>query len=205
MRSILLHLGFLVTILQHLACPAEPCGDNSITQLQAKVGENVSMRCLFTVPNPLTAPKIQWNYIQANDKINLYKNSNWTESDLRYGSRFKARTWVNATGLAHGDATLHLAEVTPSDQGNYFCWVGLSYDCVSVEVQLCVGGKYKGGARRHVVGGEASGPPGHSGSASGGQRTAELKPPPKDLDCGLTAACFPGLVLFLAAAVTLRV
>ncbi|XP_044847347.1 junctional adhesion molecule-like [Mauremys mutica] len=172
----LLHLGFLVTVLQQLACPAEPCGNTSNTSLHAQVGENISMSCPFSVLDPRKAPKVQWNYrSQTNNTENIVytENINGNESRLYYRPPFEGRTWVNATGLAHGDATLHLAGVTTSDQGNFSCWVGLGHDCVSVEVQLWVSDHH------------------HQSRLA--------------LDCGLAATCFSGLVLSLAAAVTLCV
>ncbi|TFK06636.1 Coxsackievirus and adenovirus receptor-like protein [Platysternon megacephalum] len=172
----LLHLGFLVTVLQQLACPAEPCGNTSHTQLHAQVGENVSMSCNFSVYDPREAPMVQWNYWnQTNntENINLYISRNGNENRFYYRPHFEGRTWVNATGLVHGDATLHLAGVTTSDQGNFSCFVALVVDCVSVEVQLWVSEHHQ-------------------------QSRLEL-------DCGLAATCFSGLVLSLAAAVTLCV
>lgn len=174
----LLHLGFLLTVLQQLACPAEPCGNTSNTSLHALVGENVAMSCPFSVDDPRKAPTVQWNYqSQTNntENINLYTSINGNESRLYYRPPFEGRTWVNATGLAHGDATLHLAGVTTSDQGNFSCWVGLVHDCVSVEVQLWVSDHHH-------------------------HHQCRL-----ELDCGLAATCFSGLVLSLAAAVTLCV
>ncbi|XP_065429640.1 uncharacterized protein LOC135976664 isoform X2 [Chrysemys picta bellii] len=169
----LLHLGFLVTVFQQLAFSAEPCEDLFPTQQHVQAGENVSMSCNFTVYDPRTAPTVQWNYqSQTNnmENINLYMSINGNENRLYYRPRFEGRTWVNATGLAHGDATLHLAGVTTSDQGYFSCFVGLGFDCKSVAVQLWVSD--------------------HQQSRSA-------------LACGLAATCFPGLVLSLAAAVTL--
>ncbi|CAM4696468.1 coxsackievirus and adenovirus receptor homolog [Caretta caretta] len=169
----LLHLGFLITVLQQLACPAEPCGNTSHTQLQAQVGENISMSCPFSVYDPRKVSTVMWNYRSQTNETNLYMSSNGSENCSHYRPRFEGRTWVNATGLAHGDATLHLAGVTASDQGNFSCYVGLGYDCVSVEVQLWV-------SEHH--------------------QESRL-----ELNCGLAAICFSGLVLSLAAAVTLCV
>lgn len=140
MGRVLLHLGFLITVLQQLACPAEPCANTSHTQLLAQAGENVSMSCLFLVYDPRKAPKVQWNYRGETEStaVNLYQTRDGVERSSSYQPRFQGRTWVNATGLAHGDATLHLAGVTMSDRGNFSCWVSLGFDCVSVEVQLLV-------------------------------------------------------------------
>ncbi|KAM9114542.1 lens fiber membrane intrinsic protein isoform 2-T2 [Pangshura tecta] len=205
----LLHLGFLVTVLQQLACPAEPCGSTSNTSLHAHVGETVSMSCPFSVHDPRKAPHVQWNYRSQTyntENINLYLSINGSENRSYYKPPFKGRTWVNATGLAHGNITLHLAGVTMSDQGIFSCWVGLVTDCVSVEVQLWVSGEQEGEARRQVLGAEACGPPRLLDSAS------ERREPEKHnhqsmlvLDCGLAATCFSGLVLSLAAALTLCV
>lgn len=130
------HMGLILLFCSDCQIPCH--GITSTTQQEAITGHNVSLNCFFPVSSGEGTMKFLWYFANSTVCSPIYRQNQ------RLCSGCETWMWVDEAGLALGNATLHLADVTVSNVGNYSCWVSFGYDCQVTEVELLVQGTCMG-------------------------------------------------------------
>ncbi|XP_067401853.1 tapasin-related protein-like [Emydura macquarii macquarii] len=111
-------------------CASKLAVETDASPVQAKVGDDVVLKCQFSVAQPpvdLSQLVVQW----------FHRGGQLVEFDnVVSGSRPGAN--LSLEGLRSGNATLYLSKVTPESSGNYRCYVTYAPDIRIKQVVLQV-------------------------------------------------------------------
>ena len=100
------------------------------------VGDDVTLPCHLKPHTDAIGMTLEWSRLNLNPRF-VHVRHDGQDLHVNQHPSYKGRTSLSIEGLKHGDISLHLSKVKPSDNGKYKCYSpDLNKDST---VQLVVG------------------------------------------------------------------
>ncbi|XP_073166271.1 butyrophilin subfamily 1 member A1-like isoform X3 [Lepidochelys kempii] len=108
---LLLGIGMAAPESFHVLGPASP--------ISAPLGGTVLLPCHLSPALSAQAMQVKWSRPQLGQDVHVY----WPNRSEEQGMGYQGRTELTTQGLAHGNVSLRIRDVQPSDEGQHLCEV----------------------------------------------------------------------------------
>ncbi|XP_027680472.2 butyrophilin subfamily 1 member A1 isoform X1 [Chelonia mydas] len=108
---LLLGIGMAAPESFHVLGPASP--------ISAPLGGTVLLPCHLSPALSAQAMQVKWSRPQLGQDVHVY----WPNRSEVQGTGYQGRTELITQGLAHGNVSLRIQDVQPSDEGQHLCEV----------------------------------------------------------------------------------
>uniref|UniRef100_A0A8C8SB51 Butyrophilin subfamily 1 member A1-like n=1 Tax=Pelusios castaneus TaxID=367368 RepID=A0A8C8SB51_9SAUR len=102
--------------------------------ISATVGASVLLPCHLAPALSTQTMQVKWRRPPLNQDVHVY----WPDESEMQGTGYRGRTGLLSQGLAHGNISLTIQNIRPSDNGQYMCEVVSPTDNSSALLELTV-------------------------------------------------------------------